>query len=282
MFRFVRRYAFAFQVLRDVATDDPGAVRAALEGDSGALESHLRTAASTRYRRFTGRLRRSVVRAVLFLFFTKTIMALLIELPYERLVLNESSWTPLLVNILFHPLLLGVIGLSVSIPEKANTARVIELVRAVVGTGPDFTATFKVRRAWERGSLAWLFRALYAGFFLLTIGAIAAFLTSFLHFHPLSIAFFLFFLALVTFFGLKIRNSRKELLVVETGTGAFGSLADILFLPIVRAGRWIALRAPRVNVFLFFLDSIIEAPFKGAIRLVEGWLAYLRDKREEI
>lgn len=281
MFRLVRRYGFVFQVLRDVAVEDPHVIRGAHEGNMTSLEAAVTRAATARYRRFSGRLRRSVVRAVIFLFFSKTILALLIELPYERLVLHEASWTPLLVNIIFHPLLLGSIGLTVSLPERANTARVLELVRSLFGAGPDTTIIFKIRRAWERGHLSWVFRGLYAVFFLFTIGAIAFTLSQF-HFNALSIGFFLFFLALVTFFGLKIRNSRKDLLVVDVGGGFLGTIADMLFLPIVRAGRWIALRAPKVNVFLFFLDSIIEAPFKSAIRLFEGWLAYLREKRDEI
>jgi hypothetical protein len=50
----------------------------------------------------------------------------------------------------------------------------------------------------------------------------------------------------------------------------------------IRAGRWISIRAPRVNIFLFFFDFIIEAPFKALVELIENWLAFLREKREEI
>jgi hypothetical protein len=117
--------------------------------------------------------------------------------------------------------------------------------------------------------------------FLFTIGVIS-FLLHAVRFNWLSIVFFIFFLSLVTFFGLKIRNSRRELMVIETRTGFFGTITDILFLPMIRAGRWVALRAPRINVFLFFFDFIVEAPFKAAINLVEGWLAFLREKKEEI
>lgn len=281
MFRLVRKYIFVFQLLHDVAKDRPEDISAALNGDASGLDASLRKAASSRYRKFHARLRRGVVRAVLFLLCTKSILALLIELPYERFVLGESAWTPLLVNIAFHPFLLGFIGLTVTIPEKKNTARVIDLAHALLGQGNDFSVTFKAKRTWGRGSLAFVFRLLYAAFFLFTIGIITTLLTA-LRFNPLSIVFFLFFLALVTFFGLKIRSSRKELLVIDAGGGTLGTVSDILFLPIIRAGRWIAMRAPRVNIFLFFLDYIIEAPFKSAIRLIEGWLSYLREKREEI
>jgi len=101
-------------------------------------------------------------------------------------------------------------------------------------------------------------------------------------FNGVSIFFFLFFLSLVTFFGFKIRGTRRDLVMLEGGGGVGSAIFDIFFLPIVRAGRWLSMRAPKVNVLLFFFDFIIEAPFKAAIKLIEGWLAFLREKKEEI
>lgn len=278
MFRLCRRYAVAFHLVRDVIEKQPEAMAA---GDRASVDAAIERAAKARYARFSEKLRVGVVRAVLFLLMTKTVLALLIELPYERLVIHETSLLPLVANILFHPILLGTIGLTVSIPAKKNTARILEVVHGLLGLGNDFAVPVKAPRASPGGALALVFNVLYAAFFLLTVGAIVLAL-DYARFNPLSIAFFLFFLALVTFFGLKLRNSRRELVIIETGGGAVGTLMDVLFLPLVRAGRWIALRAPRVNVFLFFFDYIVEAPFKGAIRLFEGWLAFLKEKREEI
>jgi hypothetical protein len=140
---------------------------------------------------------------------------------------------------------------------------------------------FKRRRPWERGALYWIFNGLYVLVLFVTLGLIIGVLRSF-NFNVLSIFFFLFFLSLVAYFGLRIRNTKRELVVLESTRGFFGTLVDVLTLPIVRAGRWVALRAPRVNIFLFFFDFIIEAPFKAAIGIVESWLGFLREKREEI
>jgi hypothetical protein len=282
MFRLVRRHAVVFHILRDVAQEDPDAFeRAAVAHDADFFRGAIASAASARYDRFRTRLRRGVLRAVFFLLLTKFVLALLIELPYERLVLKSANWLPFAVNTLFHPILLGIIGLSVSIPEKRNTAKITEEALAVLRLGPDFRVTFKVRRPWAKGPIFVVFQVMYAAFFLLTVGLITVALRA-IGFNGVSIGFFLFFLSLVTFYGLKIRMSRKELVIVEGKSGFFGPLADMLFLPIVRAGRWLALRAPRLNVFLFFFDFIVEAPFKATIRLIEGWLAFLREKREEI
>lgn len=282
LYLLTRRHAIVFHVIRDVAEADPRAFSSAVAShDTHSLDGKFATAAHARYTRFRHRLRNTVVRAVLFLFVTKMTLALLIEAPYERLVLKETSYVPLLANILVHPFLLGLIGLTARIPESANNEAIIREAHAFLGLGDDIAFSYKPRRPWARGTLGTIFKIIYALSFLFTIGVIASILNAF-HFNWLSIAFFIFFLSLVTFFGLKIRNSQRELLVVEIRTGFFGTIADMLFLPMIRAGRWVALRAPRINVFLFFFDFIVEAPFKAAINMVEGWLAFLREKKEEI
>ncbi|MBU0646179.1 hypothetical protein KJ611_01720 [Patescibacteria group bacterium] len=282
MFRLVRGYAVVFHLLRDIAEDDPSAfAQAVVQKDTASLERAIGKAAKVRYERFYARQRRGVFRAVTFLFLSKFVLALLIEMPYERLILQTTNWLPLTVNVIFHPLLLGLIGLTVNIPQKKNTARITELALGVLRVGDDFNVNFRVRRPWAKGALAQVFRLLYTAFFLLTIGVISYILHGF-DFNYVSIAFFLFFLSLVTYFGLKVRNRRRELVIIDTESGFFATLIDILFLPIIRAGRWMALKAPRINIFLFFFDFIVEAPFKAAIRLIEGWLAFLKEKREEI
>ncbi len=282
LYMIVRRHAIVFHVIRDVADEDPKRF-AELVGarNTGEIDSRIARFASDRYARFRARLRNSVVRAVLFLFITKMALALIIEFPYERLVLKTANVTPLLVNIIFHPTMLGIIGMSARLPEAANTEAVIREAHAFLGIGDDVSFAYKMRRPWSRGALGVVFNAVYAIMFLFTITVIATILRSF-DFNALSIFFFVFFLSLVTFFGLKIRNTRRELMVVEPRVGIVGTIADVLFLPMIRAGRWVALRAPRVNVFIFFFDFIVEAPFKAAISMVEGWLAFLREKKEEI
>lgn len=281
MYRLVRKHAIVFHLLRDIAVDHPEAFMEAVQkGDKSAIEQAVKKAAALRYRRFRERLRTGVLRAVIFLFLTKFGFAILFELPYERFVLKETNNVPLITNIFFHPILLGVIGFTVRIPEKRNTEKILEEVFALLGMGDNFVVTVKARRQ-ANGALAMIFNLLYALFFLITIGLIAGFLAS-IHFNWISIVFFVFFLSLVTFFGLKLRNSKRELVIVETSGGFLGSVADIMFLPLIRAGRWVALRAPRINIFLFFFDFIVEAPFKAAIKLMEGWLAFLREKKEEI
>ncbi len=282
IFRFVRRHAIVFRLLSDVAQDNPNAFATAVQSlDVKSIDKAIVAAANARYDSFRSRLTRTVFRAVFFLLLTKGILAILVEYPYEFFVLQSTNYFPLSVNILFPPFLLAMIALTVKIPKKKNTAKILEEIHGLLGAGDDFSLVFKQKPVWSRGVLWVIFNGLYVIAFFGVLLLISQFLQT-IGFNSISIAFFLLFLSLVAYFGIRIRNTRRELLMVETSGGFFAILGDILFLPIVRAGRWVALRAPRINIFLFFFDFIIEAPFKATVEIIENWLAFLREKREEI
>jgi len=282
LYRLTRRHAVVFHLLRDITQDDPDAFYQAVENSQKEkVETAFTRAAQERYGRFRSRLARGVIRATVFLFFTKMLLALIVEAPYETFILHTTNYVPLLVNILFPPSLLAFLGFTVHIPGKRNTEKILEEARGLFGWGDDFLVLFKMRRSWSKGALGAVFNVLYVGAFFITLSLISFVLYSF-SFNVVSILFFIFFLMLVAFFGLKIRQTKKDLVVLESTGGLFTFIADIVFLPIVRAGRWMAMRAPRVNIFLFFFDFIVEAPFKAAIGIVESWLAFLREKKDEI
>lgn len=282
VFRFVRRHTVVFRLISDVAQDNPEAFQKAIQSsDIGAIDKAITAAAKERYSTFRSKLVRTVFRAAFFLLLTKSILAFLVEYPYEIFVLQATNFYPLMVNILFPPFLLAIIGLSVRIPEKKNTADILDELHAFLGTGEETTFVFKQKSQHMFGVLWWIFHGLYTIVFFAMIALIAMFLRSF-DFNSLSIVFFIFFLSLVAYFGIRIRNTRRDLLLVEKHRGFLLILSDVLFLPVIRAGRWISIRAPRVNIFLFFFDFIIEAPFKALVEIIENWLAFLREKREEI
>ncbi|KKU32978.1 MAG: hypothetical protein UX57_C0010G0019 [Candidatus Uhrbacteria bacterium GW2011_GWE2_46_68] len=282
LYRLMRRHAVVFHLLRDITQDDPDAFNQAFENtQKEKIETALTRAAQERYSRFRSRLARGVIRATVFLFFTKMLLALVLEAPYETFILHTTNYVPLFVNIIFPPALLAFLGFTVQVPGKRNTEKILEEARGLFGWGEDFLVLFKMRRSWTKGALGMVFNVLYVGAFILTLSVIS-FILHLFAFNVVSILFFIFFFMLVAFFGLKIRQTKKDLVVVETAGGLFTFIADIVFLPIVRAGRWMAMRAPRVNIFLFFFDFIVEAPFKAAIGIIESWLAFLREKKEEI
>lgn len=277
--RLLRRRAGVFRVLGDVLLDTPDPEK--LMDDPDKLDSAVAKALASRTSKFKTRLRRTVVRAVIFLFITKMFLALLLELPYDLfLAKHEVPLYPLFVNILFHPFFLALIGLTVSIPEKKNLEDYEGALRAL-SVGADHPVLHMRVKHDVRGSWQSVFDVLYALLFLTVYGAIAVALHAF-EFHWLSISLFLFFLSLVTFFGIRIRSSTREIVASDARSGIMGTAFDILLLPIVRAGSWLSSKVSKINVFIYFFDFIIEAPLKVAIEFIESWLSFIREKKDEI
>ncbi len=277
--RQVGRYAVLFNVLFDVAAKEPDEFLS-LAADTNSLDSAVKKAASARIKKFSSRKRNRVFRAIAFLFFTKMLLAIAIELPYDLLVSHTTTMLPLVVNVIFPPFLLAAIALTSGVSLK-HVKEIQKGVRAIVYHSGELKLIFKVKKPWSQGTLAVVFAVLYVATFLVTFGLIGGLLLT-LGFNAVSMIIFLLFLSLVTFFGIRIRQSCKEVIVPSSRGSIIGSLIDIFTLPILRAGRWISLRTPRINVFLFFMDFIIEAPFKMAIEVIESWLAFVREKKEEV
>lgn len=278
--RMLRRRAGVFRVLGDALKDmvakDPEGI-----SDPEKFDEAVRHALDVRTANFKIRLRRTVGRAVIFLFLTKMLLALLLELPYDLFILGDDAhFYPLFVNILFPPLFLALISLTVVINKKRNAEDYVGAIRAL-GIGADHPVLHLRVKHHIRNSGQLIFDVLYALLFVGVYGAIAFGLQS-IGFHWLSIGLFLFFLSLVTFFGIRIRQSTREIVASDARSGLLGTAFDILLLPIVRAGAWISNKISRVNVFIYFFDFIIEAPLKVAIEFIEGWLAFIREKKEEI
>jgi hypothetical protein len=277
--RMLRRRAGIFRVLGDALLQFGGDDKVLEDPDK--LDEIVTKALSIRTSNFKTRLRRTVLRAVIFLFITKMFLALLLELPYDLfLARHEVPLYPLFVNILFHPFFLAFIGLTISIPTKKNREDYLAAIRAL-SVGADHPVLHLRVKHDVRGPWQNVYDALYALLFVAVYGAIAFALSTF-GFHWLSISLFLFFLSLVTFFGIRIRSSTREIVASDARSGVIGTFFDILLLPIVRAGSWLSSKVSKINVFIYFFDFIIEAPLKVAIEFIESWLSFVRDKKDEI
>ncbi len=277
--RLLRRRAGIFRVIKDVIAHNPHHFHGLLS-EPDALDRAVGEALHHRTHDFRVKLRRIVARTILFLFITKMFLALILEVPYDLILAGEVAWEQLAVNVIFPPFFLALLSLTITIPEKRNTDDYRAAVRALVVHADHQVLNLRlkkdVRSAWTT-----LFNIVYAITFILVFGVIGSVLNHF-GFHALSIALFLFFLSLVTFFGIRIRSSTRDIVALDVRSGLFGTAFDIFMLPIVRMGSWLSVKVAKINVFIFFFDFIVEAPFKVAIQFIEHWLNFVREKKEEI
>ena len=53
-------------------------------------------------------------------------------------------------------------------------------------------------------------------------------------------------------------------------------------MPILSLGKLFNEGVARINFFIVLFDFIIEAPFKLIIEVIEEWITFVRNKKEEI
>ncbi|MBU0540312.1 hypothetical protein KKD88_00905, partial [Patescibacteria group bacterium] len=125
------------------------------------------------------------------------------------------------------------------------------------------------------------FTLAYISTFILSFGLTISVLRT-LAFTWLSVAIFIFFLCVVSFFAFRLRTTAREVVVIEGKQGFFSMLVDFYSFPILRAGKWLSRSINRINVFLFIFDFLFEAPFKLFLVILEEWFAFMKEKKEEL
>ncbi|MEK7631791.1 MAG: hypothetical protein AAB445_02915 [Patescibacteria group bacterium] len=276
-----RRYAVPFLALADVLHEHNGDIRG-LIANSALMDEAVEKAMEVRMKKAKTRLRRTTVRSVVYIFITKMMLALAIELPYEVFVLKLNHYAPVLVNSIFHPVLMVFIGISAAVPGKENTARVVEAVKEILNPQhPRQVFGKKLKPRPRTVARSFFFNLFYLATFVAVFGGIVWGL-HILQFNWLSIVIFLFFLSVISFFGMRVRNVIRELSVMDRRENIFLLLLSFVSTPILRVGQWFSKKVPKVNLFIFLLDFIIEAPFKIFVEVVEEWFSFLKEKREEI
>ena len=102
-----------------------------------------------------------------------------------------------------------------------------------------------------------------------------------LHFNIVSMMFFILFLTLVSYFAFRIRHNAKRWRVIKEG-GAWGTIGNVLALPIVNAGRWMSQSFSAINFVVFLLDFVVETPLKFILNFSNEFISYLKERVEEI
>jgi hypothetical protein len=246
-----------------------------------ALEVATREAVTKRAQKLRSSMGKRAWHSVLFLFFTKTILAFLLEVPYELLAVHGVHWFALSINIAFHPFLLLFLTTSVRLPGNDNTNRIADQVQKII-TGEGELPTIVVRKSRGYGAMTWtIFALFYLVLFLIIFWGIFS-LLELLEFSLVAMFMFVMFLGLVSFLAIRIRRSVNQLRLVPAHEGAVSIFVTFLSLPVLEFGRWLAQNIKQLNVALFFMDRILEAPFKILIDITEEWFDFVRDRQEEI
>jgi hypothetical protein len=102
-----------------------------------------------------------------------------------------------------------------------------------------------------------------------------------LQFNMISIAVFIFFVSLVSFFSYRVKQIVNEYRLAEKES-VFSPVIDFFFMPVLSLGKFFSGGLARLNFMIFILDFLIEAPFKLIFEVVEEWITFVRKRKEEI
>lgn len=280
--RLVARYTVFFSILTEVIAESPTEVYDCLKKDPKAFPRRIKHICAKRYKSVKRKLWRAAVRSIIYLFLTKMLLVLVLEIPVANFLNQPVNDFSLGINVTFPPLLLFLIVLFTRTPGDANTAKIIEGIDQLTFVEKARREPIKLRPAASRSAAkGFVFGLLYIITFFLSFGAVVWFLDK-VGFHFVSITIFLFFLALISFFSIRIRKRVRELLVIDPKENIFGLLMDFFSVPIIAAGKWISEKFAKINVLVFILDFLIEAPFKLFVEVAEEWTKYVKERKEDI
>ncbi|MFH1772916.1 MAG: hypothetical protein ABH818_00965 [Patescibacteria group bacterium] len=280
--KIINQYTIFYTVLNDVIEENPVGVYEYLKEDTQTFRQVIKKFCNIRYHAISTKLRRAATRSIIYIFLTKTILVIILEVPV-MLWLNEAiNYNFLAINVSFPPLLLFLMVLFTRMPSDNNSAKIIEGIEEIVFEEKRRREPYQLHQITKRGKgVNVVFGFFYAVTFFLSFGLVIWFLNK-IHFNFVSILIFLFFLALVSFFGTRIKKVTKGMFVVEHKENIIALIIDFLFIPVVAVGKWLNEKFSRINIFVFVLDFIIEAPFKIFVEIAEDWTKYIRERKEEI
>ncbi|MFH0840445.1 MAG: hypothetical protein V1865_00450 [bacterium] len=280
--KVVHKYTVYFMILRDVISEDPQKVYQDLRDDPKAFPRQIKKACAKRYKEVKSKLWRSAVRSIIYIFLTKSILVFALEVPLIKFLEQDINTFSLVVNICFPAFILFLSVAMTKLPSDNNTGKIVGGIEEIMFEEQKRTKPIMLKRPAKRGKVAnTIFTIIYTITFFISFGLIIGAL-DIIGFNWVSIIIFLFFLAFASFFAIRIRRSAKYLFVVEVKENIIAWLAQFFYIPIISTGKWLSTRFSKINVFVFILDFIIEAPFKIFVEVTEDWSKYLRERRDKL
>ncbi|RLC36556.1 hypothetical protein DRH27_05055, partial [Candidatus Falkowbacteria bacterium] len=255
--RIISRYTVFFTVLVDVISEDPKKVYDNIQRDPKAFPRQIKKICSKKYNTTRTKLWRAALRSIIYIFITKSVFAILLEVPATRWFGEEINIFSLIINISFPAILLFFVVLFTRLPSDANSSKIVQGVEEIVFKEHEREDPFQLRRPVKRKKLMHsVFGLFYAITFFLSFG-LFVWILNLIQFSFVSIVIFLFFLAFVSFFSIRIRKNAKEFIILEPKENIFSFILDFFYVPVVSVGKWLSEKFSRINVFVFLLDFII-------------------------
>ncbi len=280
--KLVHVYSLYFSILAETVESDPAKVYGELQKSEKNFIASLKKVCNQKYKKAKNRLWRAATRSIIYIFLTKSVFAIAIELPAIKWFDEPLNPISLAINVSFPAILLFFIVLMTRTPQDNNTDKIINGIKEIAFLGQERKQPIMLRKPTRRHIITdSIFNLIYAASFFVSVYVIIWALT-FINFNWVSIIIFLFFLAFVSFFSIIVTKGVKELMIIERRENLVTFIIDLFYMPIILVGKWLSNNVSKINIFIFIFDFILEAPFKILVEIAEDWTKYVRERRENM
>lgn len=268
-----------FNLIRDLVIEHPMELKY-LTSDIEKLKGIVNEVLEEKYSDTRKKVRIASKRSIIYIFLTKMILALVIEIPFD-IILGKINFFALSLNVLFPPSLMFLFNSRVKLPQINNSSLMTDKIISYLYDDPQNLQREEVVIKNERSLSDKIFYIIYIITSTAVILGIIKIL-NLLSFNLINQIIFLFFLSVVSFFAFRVREISNDYLLLESENDSlFDTLLDYIFLPIIKSGQWLSSQISKINILSFLFDFIIEAPLKTFLEIFEQWLHFVRVKKEE-
>ena len=278
----VRKHIGPLVLIRDMYFADPAKFGNLLQ-DEPAFKTEAGQVLVKQLSLMQGRINTATFRSLLYIFLTKMLLGIGVEVPVELAIKGKIIYPILAVNLLAPVVIMWLLTLNIKLTSGSQRQLLIDRSWQIMS---DFSSKpldndfiYSLRQNSSALVLG-LFYGLYTLLFGLVYWAIYR-LLSVIGFSFLNVVVFIFFGGIVSFFAVFIRQNSQVYQYKRHHTGKTG-LLDLLMLPFVVLGSWVNKGVSRLNFLAFFFDFILEAPIKLLLKVLDGWAQFLSFKRDEV
>ncbi len=280
--KIINRYTVYYTILTETIIQKPQEFYREAKNDPKSFYKSIENTFNRKYNQAKSKLWRAAFRSIIYIFLTKSLIALIFEVPVSQWLGQGIDYFALSVNISFPALLLFLAVVTTRVSSEENNKKIITGVGETVFQEKEKQNPILLRNPTQFGKgLGIFFKMMYSVTFFVSFGFVVWVLDK-LSFNWISIIIFLFFLTFASFFAIRIRKIVRQYIVVERRENIFSFFLDFFYIPIAVVGKWLSERFSRINVFIFILDFIIEAPFKVFVEIAEQWTRYVEERKEDL
>lgn len=272
---YINRYGAPLRILRSMIQDNDK-VSELLKNSERFEEAYVEQI-KQEYKKAESKLNKGLMKSIVFLLITKSLIGVAIEVPYDLLTTGVVLMVPLIVNLLTPVVYMALLRFGFKLPGKTN-AKAIKLYANDMLYGDNSQVNIYPNIREKKYPIG--FTIAYSLSFLVVFGLVT-YLLFLLDFNIVQGLMFFTFLAAASFLGFRLSKTVRELELIVVRPGAITTVRELIFTPFTFLGKWLSDKYQQVNIVTLVLDTLIELPLKTALRLLRQWNGFLDDKKQD-